>query len=244
MALETRVTLPTLHENPFDSLVVWEKRSPLSDSKHRERTCQSLKTISTIVLKDGDAKEEYTKDYCVLVAATKDPSSQHGRPVVLTDRDHHYSTTGYNTFAKTHTSGPLYVDGPAQPVRSTNDEHSYGTDLNRFNNEEDAQLFCCNRDVDCIIDYATCMCCVKGTLYHFTKDSYDEGTMAEGPCTCEQDPSTRACISRWACMILCSIFLPCLVCYPLAKGCSQVCTCYKQHQNAKRQRGRTKHPRS
>lgn len=242
MALENTVTL---HENPFDDLVVWEKRIPISSSKHRNRVCENLQTINSIVLKeDGeDGKEDYSKDYCILAAATKDTRSQHSRPVVVTNRDRHYSTAVYNTFAKTHTSGPLYVDSTKQPTRSTN-EQSCGRDVNRFTNAEDVQLFCCNRDVDCLIDYASCMCCVKGALYHCTKDTYDEGMMSEGPCTCDQDPTTRACVSRWACMLVCSIFLPCLLCYAPAKGCTNVCKCYKQQRNAKRSRGRSRTSRS
>lgn len=243
MALDDRVTL---HENPFENLVVWEKRHPISSPKHRERTCEKFKTINTIVLKDGDEKDDYVSDYCVLVAATKDSSSQEGRsrPALLSDRDHrHYSTTGYSTFAQKHITGSLYEQHKVpsvSPQRPTTVQPSYGSELQKYNDDE--KIFCCNRDVDCIIDYATCMCCVKGVMYHCTKDSFDEGDIAVEPCTCERDPSAGSCVSKWACMALCSLFVPCILCYLPARGCAKVCTCYKQHRTAKRQRGRIKAP--
>lgn len=253
MALEARVTL---HENPFGNLVVWEKRSPSSISKHRSRSPETLKTVDTIVIKNDDGKDSYHTDYCVLAAATKEPSSQHSRikPVLLNDRDRqtNFSTSSYNTFAKSHTSGPVYIQesNTVTPnAGSIAGSTRIGSDSAPANNkpseDEDIKLFCCGRSVDSIIDYATCMCCVKGAIYHCTKDTYEEGNLAEDPCVCDRDPTSRACISRWACMTLCSFFLPCVLCYIPAKGCVQVCTCYKRHRTAsnRRQRGRIKGPR-
>jgi hypothetical protein len=250
MALQARVTL---HENPFGNLVVWEKKSPTSISKHRSRSSETLKTIDTIVIKSDNGKDEYHTDYCVLAAATKEPSSQHSRirPVLVSDRDSrtNLSTASYNTFAKTHTSGPVYIQQsptvtPKPRSQGPTRVGSNSPAVNNKYNDDEIKLFCCHRSVDSIIDYATCMCCVKGAIYHCTKDTYDEGNLAVDPCTCEQDPTSLTCISRWACMTLCSFFLPCVLCYLPAKGCVQVCTCYKRHRtaSARRQRGRIKGP--
>ena len=35
-----------------------------------------------------------------------------------------------------------------------------------------------------LIDYASCMCGVKAVLYHCSKDSFDEGSVSEHPCSC------------------------------------------------------------
>lgn len=66
---------------------------------------------------------------------------------------------------------------------------------------------------DCmdLLDCCTCMCCVKGLFYHCTKDTKDEGQMADNPCSCAGPVSE--CVGRWAVMGLMSVFMPCLWCY-------------------------------
>lgn len=84
----------------------------------------------------------------------------------------------------------------------------------------------CNRQCLCsaesMVEYSTCMCLVKGIFYHCSND--DEGdSYADNPCSCSQSH----CCSRYLCMGVMSLFLPCLLCYPPAKGCLKLCRgCY------------------
>ncbi|KAM4809335.1 protein sprouty homolog 1 [Rhinophrynus dorsalis] len=84
----------------------------------------------------------------------------------------------------------------------------------------------CNRQCLCsaesMVEYSTCMCLVKAAFYHCSND--DEGdSCADNPCSCTQSH----CCSRYLCMGAMSLFLPCLLCYPPAKGCLKLCRgCY------------------
>ncbi|XP_005994761.1 protein sprouty homolog 1 [Latimeria chalumnae] len=84
----------------------------------------------------------------------------------------------------------------------------------------------CNKQCLCsaesMVEYGTCMCLVKGIFYHCSND--DEGdSCADNPCSCSQSH----CCSRFMCMGLMSLVLPCLLCYPPAKGCVKLCQgCY------------------
>ncbi|XP_007900734.1 protein sprouty homolog 1 [Callorhinchus milii] len=83
----------------------------------------------------------------------------------------------------------------------------------------------CNRQCLCsaesTVEYGTCMCLVKGVFYHCSSD--DEDSCADSPCSCTHSH----CCSRFCCMGLMSLFLPCLLCYLPAKGCVKLCQgCY------------------
>lgn len=69
------------------------------------------------------------------------------------------------------------------------------------------------------VEYATCVCCVKGLFYHCSSD--DEDTCADKPFSCGQP---RCCV-RWTTVSLLSLLFPCLLCYLPAKGCLAVCQC-------------------
>lgn len=72
-----------------------------------------------------------------------------------------------------------------------------------------------------LIECCTCMCCVKAVFYHCTKDDEDSGrNWADKPCSCEE-PGTD-CAARWCIMGIFSLFIPCLVCYPVMKICSDI----------------------
>lgn len=77
------------------------------------------------------------------------------------------------------------------------------------------------------MNICTCMCCVKGVFYHYSKgyqqDSV-EGMCSDDPCAGCESPH---CMKRWACMALLSLCLPCLCIYWPAK-CALVCctACY------------------
>ena len=82
----------------------------------------------------------------------------------------------------------------------------------------DKQCLCSAQNV---IDYGTCVCCVKGLFYHCSND--DEDNCADNPCSCSQSH----CCTRWSAMGVMSLFLPCLWCYLPAKGCLKLCQgCY------------------
>ncbi|XP_051871017.1 protein sprouty homolog 4 [Pristis pectinata] len=76
----------------------------------------------------------------------------------------------------------------------------------------------CNQRCQCspqdIVNYATCMCLVRGIFYHCTNED-EEGSCADHPCSC----SHSNCCARWCCMGTMSVFLPCLLCYLPATGC-------------------------
>uniref|UniRef100_A0A8C5L7C5 Protein sprouty homolog 1 n=1 Tax=Jaculus jaculus TaxID=51337 RepID=A0A8C5L7C5_JACJA len=84
----------------------------------------------------------------------------------------------------------------------------------------------CNRQCLCsaesMVEYGTCMCLVKGLFYHCSND--DEGdSYSDNPCSCSQSH----CCSRYLCIGAMSVCLPCLLCYPPAKGCLKLCRgCY------------------
>ena len=68
-----------------------------------------------------------------------------------------------------------------------------------------------------LLECCSCMCCVKAIFYHCTKDRNVDKNWADEPCTCEW-PGTE-CITRWGILGMFSLFLPCLVCYPIIKVC-------------------------
>lgn len=87
----------------------------------------------------------------------------------------------------------------------------------------DKQCLCSAQEV---VDYGTCVCCVKCLFYHCSND--DEDNCADNPCSCSQ----AHCCTRWSVIGVMSMFLPCLWCYLPAKGCLKLCQgC---HDRAKR----------
>jgi len=76
----------------------------------------------------------------------------------------------------------------------------------------------CLCDVDSCVDVATCLCCVRACFYHCSNYDDDE-TFSDKPCSCK---GSRCCL-RWSLMGALSIFLPCLLCYPVARGCVLAC---------------------
>ena len=68
-----------------------------------------------------------------------------------------------------------------------------------------------------LLECCSCMCCVKAIFYHCTKDRNVENNWTDEPCTCEW-PGTE-CVTRWGILGMFSLFLPCLVCYPILKVC-------------------------
>lgn len=82
-----------------------------------------------------------------------------------------------------------------------------------------------------IIDYSSCLCCVKALYYHCSKDHEleqedDSISCADDPCSC----SSYRFFTRWSCLGVLSIFLPCLYCYWPMRGCVNLCgKCYAKY---------------
>lgn len=89
----------------------------------------------------------------------------------------------------------------------------------------------CLCSAETIIDYASCLCCVKALCYHCSKDheldlEADSIRFADDPCSCV--PYKRT--SRWGCLSALCIILPCLWCYWPMRGCVSLCAkCYEKH---------------
>lgn len=87
------------------------------------------------------------------------------------------------------------------------------------------QCFC---SLESCVDFGSCLCCVKGVLYHCTTRDGDDDTCADEPCDCGPDRRTK----RWACLALTSIILPCLWCYwPLRCMASACELCYARYSS-------------
>ena len=100
----------------------------------------------------------------------------------------------------------------------------------------DNKCFC---SAETILDYASCLCCVKGLFYHCVDGNGGgggggggggigeaSGSCADEPCSCTGN--RRA--SRWACLGALTLVMPCLLCYWPFKGCVALCeVCYARH---------------
>ena len=75
------------------------------------------------------------------------------------------------------------------------------------------------------VDNVTCLCCVKCLFYHYHSSPADDESWVDFPCSCA--PS-RGRLTRWACLVLLSLLLPCLICYWPLRGVFKlvdVCKC-------------------
>lgn len=83
----------------------------------------------------------------------------------------------------------------------------------------------CLLSADSIIDYVSCLCCVKGLFYHCSESDGGE-SCADDPCGCGPD-RRRA---RWGCLAVLNCVLPCLWLYWPLRGCKRVVeVCYARH---------------
>ena len=87
----------------------------------------------------------------------------------------------------------------------------------------------CKRKYECsankCVDILSCMCFVKGALYHLFPDPDGVQNMdIEHPCSLCDQPH---CCKRWTCIGLMLPCLPCLLCYWPLDCCVGMCTkCY------------------
>ena len=88
----------------------------------------------------------------------------------------------------------------------------------------------CSKSIHCgpepMLDYLTCLCCVKALFYHCGKNHEADGGVlcADKPCSCA--PHRK--FWRWGCMASMSLLLPCLCLYWPCKGC--LCVVEKAYQ--------------
>lgn len=82
----------------------------------------------------------------------------------------------------------------------------------------------CLCSAESIVEYSTCLCCIKGLFYHCSAQD-DEDNCADQPCSCTP---AHAC-ARWGTMGLLALLLPCLCCYPPARLCLAMCRCAHDH---------------
>lgn len=79
----------------------------------------------------------------------------------------------------------------------------------------------CNVSPESVVEYVTCLKCVKGVFYHCSKDDQDaEFECDSDPCACGRP----RCWQRWTCIFAMSLCLPCLCLYPPAKLGLNCCT--------------------
>lgn len=89
----------------------------------------------------------------------------------------------------------------------------------------------CLCSAETIIDYISCLCCVKALFYHCSKDHEiecggDSISCADDPCSCLPQKRTQ----RWAWLSALSLALPCLWFYWPMRGCIAICAkCYARH---------------
>lgn len=71
-----------------------------------------------------------------------------------------------------------------------------------------------------IIDYCSCMCCVKALFYHCGKGSEEKVAEEENICSCDE-PGV-ACMKRWGILSLLTCCMPLLLFYAPLKGIQKV----------------------
>lgn len=75
----------------------------------------------------------------------------------------------------------------------------------------------CLCSAEAVVEYTTCVCCLKALLYHCSSD--DEDSNSDAPFSCRK--SGRC--TRWSSAIALTFVLPCLLCYGPARGCLALC---------------------
>ena len=97
----------------------------------------------------------------------------------------------------------------------------------------------CLCSADTCVDYATCLCCVKGLFYHcadgglgpsgstLDDDASEAGVgCADDPCSCS-GPRVAA---RWGCLGALALLCPSMLCYWPLRGCVALCEAgYRKH---------------
>ncbi|KAG5327567.1 SPY protein, partial [Pseudoatta argentina] len=95
----------------------------------------------------------------------------------------------------------------------------------------------CLCSAETVLDYASCLCCVKGLFYHCVDSGsgggVDSSMNGEAATSCADEPCSctgNRVASRWACLGALSLVMPCLLCYWPLRGCVTLCeACYARH---------------
>ena len=251
-----------IRENPFDSdhcHVIWKPRAkfPANDYRSRDKNItveNKLKSYGNKITNDNKLKDKtidysYIDEYC-RVSGQVEPRDEESRPKELKTNTTEFGRpkVSFDKFVRNHVGGGAGVttftvqphvdasrcqqDQLATTLR--NAENSETTRLRDCYSQEEITLKCCGHNVETLVDYCTCMFCVKGLFYHCAEDSSCSETVLDNPCSCT--PVNTGCVARWSMLGLLSIFLPCLMCYPLARGCTGVCKCYKEGESRRKNR--------
>lgn len=200
-------------------------------------------TTNTKFSSSSDSADD-TDEYCELSPLAKAPpiplSSLRSQPVELKSKNSLAKVSSFERRLFTDcyyskTKACLVESQPSSPTsRPTtrlvdtsllNSERVEKSCSPQWTNEKQEPLLC-GVEADELIDYASCMCCVKGIFYHCTKDNFDEGQLADEPCSCAGPVSS--CAPRWGCLAILSLFIPCLWCYLPAVGCKKAATSAKK----------------
>ena len=251
-----------IRENPLQANCdVWKFREPhrSADNRSRRKTtgdenklkaCDGGAGKTTAGKKMKDSIDySYIDEYCK-VSAPKPSDELDSRPRELkTNTAFGRSKMPFEKFARTHIGGDCRLTQPSSTrsqldTRNRSVQGNFDTivqeparerDLASYASNNDVSLRCCGHDIETAVDYCTCMFCVKGLFYHCGKNSgEDAGDVGENfSCT----PANCCCVKRWSVIGLFAVVLPCILCYPAAKGCAEVCKCYKR--SAKSEHNRT-----
>ena len=261
MALHEDETL-IIRENPYsDRDVVWKPRKTFATNDYRSRQKtpsveNKLKSDDGKANKDNKLDKDKTIDYSYIdeyckVSEYEKPRDEDSGPKVLKTNTTEFGRpkVSFDKFVRHHVGG-----GPGRAVSTTvqpladgtkcqrdqrsstcwNADSRENTPLSECYSQEDITLKCCGHNVETLVDYCTCMFCIKGLFYHCAEDSSCSDTVLDNPCSCS--PVNVGCVGRWSMLGLLSVFLPCLMCYPLARGCTGVCKCYKEGESRRKSR--------
>ncbi|XP_028390955.1 sprouty-related, EVH1 domain-containing protein 2-like [Dendronephthya gigantea] len=255
-----------IRENPFDSDhydVIWKPRKTFAAKEYRSRQKPSTvenklksyndKTSNDIKNnKDKAINYTYIDEYCRVSGPGK-TRNEESRPATLktTTGEFGRPKVSFDTFVRHHIGGggterTEYTT--AQPLTKETREcqraqgntfyrcsgNRETTPLRDCYEQDEITLKCCGHNVETLVDYCTCMFCVKGIFYHCAEDSSRSDRVLDNPCSCS--PVNTGCFARWSLLGLLSVFLPCLMCYPVARGCTGVCKCYKEGESRRKNR--------
>ena len=249
-------------ENPLypDHMdVIWKRRDTFTAKEYRSRPKPATvetklkpyngKATNENKLKDNAIDYSYIDEYCKVSGPVKHRVQDESRPRELITSTHEFGRqkVPFDRFVRHHIGGDgmafgtqsMVADGSmCQPVQRTttwgNADNNESTPLRGCYGEESITLTCCGQNVETLVDYGTCMFCVKGLFYHCAEESSCSDTVLDNPCSCS--PVSTGCVSRWSMLGLLSVFLPCLMCYPMARGCTAVCKSYKEGESRRKTR--------
>lgn len=254
-----------IRENPLQAdYEVWKVREQFRSADYRSRrktagdenklkACDRTADKTTLAedkMKDKPIEYSFIDEYCK-VSAPKPSDELDSRPRELkTNTAFGRSKMPFDKFARTHIGGDS-VDCTLtrQPVSAKNQLDTRIRSVQRncetvqeardygYGSNDDVSLRCCGHNVETAVDYCTCIFCVKALFYHCGKDSDEDSDLGK-PFSCS--PVNCGCVKRWSVIGLFALILPCLLCYPAAKGCVEVCKCYKKSERSvKREQNRT-----